>query len=256
MGTRKNGTVARPRDPIVRVLAAVLLAAFAADSPAEVAGQEQQDVQALFVTGGGTYDNSIFRVMESLEGIASTHVPSDVAAFAPGFGKTTDVVVLYNVSRTLPEEARDRLRGFVDEKRGVVVLHHALASYGDWPWWWKEVTGGRYVLSPEEGLPASRYSPGKSIIALPTGNHPITAALGGLPIHLYDETYQGLWLSSEVEILLRTGLASSDGPLMWIGPQLGSRVVVFQPGHASSVHWNLGFRTLLRRAVLWAAGRL
>lgn len=214
------------------------------------------DVRAVFVTGGGTYDNSIFGVVQGLAGIAVTVVESDREAFMPGLEDRVDVVVLYNVSRTLPEAARATLRAFVEGGGGVVVLHHALASYGDWPWWWREVTGGRYVLSPEEGLAASRYSPNESIIAIPTGEHPITEPLGGQPIHLTDETYEGLWLSPEIEVLLRTGLSSSDGPLLWLGPHPGDRVVVFQSGHASSAHYNLGFRVLLRRSILWASGRL
>ena len=93
-------------------------------------------------------------------------------------------------------------------------------------------------------------------MARPEKAHPVVSALGGHPIHLYDETYKGLWISDGVEVLLSTGLSSSDGPLVWVGPYRAARVVVVQPGHGSSAYYNLGFRYIVRDAIRWVAGGL
>ncbi len=217
---------------------------------------ENNYLKLLVVTGGGTYENSIFLVFDRLDGIQWTHATSDTEAFKEDIRGQYDVVLFYNLSESLSEPARTNLVNLVEGGKGLVIMHHALASYNTWEWWYKEVVGGRYLTAPDGDQPASTYRMGEEIIALPTKEHPITSRLGGFPIHLYDETYKGLWISPEVEVLLRTGLSTSDGPVVWVSPYEQSRVVVIQPGHASGAHLNLGFRFVLRDAIWWAGGRL
>ena len=78
----------------------------------------------------------------------------------------------------------------------------------------------------------------------------ITSRLGRFPIHLYDETYKGLGISPEVDVLLRTGLSTSDGPVVWVSAYEQLRVVAIQPGHTSSAQLNLAFRFTLQDAIL------
>jgi hypothetical protein len=65
-----------------------------------------------------------------------------------------------------------------------------------------------------------------------------------------------MWISPDVDMLLRTGVSMSDGPLLWLSPYEKSRVVAIQPGHSSGAHLNLGFRFILQDVILWAGGRL
>jgi hypothetical protein len=65
-------------------------------------------------------------------------------------------------------------------------------------------------------------------------DHPITKAVGNFA--LVDEAYNGLAISSNVQILYRTDHPDSDGPIVWIGPHRKSRVVVIQPGHFASTY--------------------
>ncbi len=213
------------------------------------------NVRLLIVMGGGTYESSVFRFFDTLDGIDYTLVMSDTEAFQNDIRNQYDAVLMYNLRSSLAEPARTNLVNFIESGRGLVVWHHALANYGDWEWWYKEVVGGRYFLRPEGEHPASTYRQDESIIARPVVEHPVVSSLGGHPMHLYDEAYKGLWISEEVEVLLNTGLSSSDGPLVWVGPYDKARVVVIQPGHGSGAFYNLGFRYIVRDAVNWVAGR-
>jgi type 1 glutamine amidotransferase len=75
-------------------------------------------------------------------------------------------------------------------------------------------------------------------------------------MHLVDETYKGMWISPEVKVILETDEQTSDGPLAWISPYENSRVVYIQLGHDHQAHLHPAFRELVKRAVLWSAGRL
>ena len=134
-----------------------------------------------------------------------------------------------------------------------MVWHHALANYGSWEWWHQNVVGGRYLLRREGDHAASTYQQNESILARPEKAHPVVAGLDGQPIHLYDESYNGLWISDDIEVLLSTSISSSDGPLVWVGPYQAARVVVVQPGHGSSAYFNPGLRFIIRDAVRWVA---
>lgn len=213
-----------------------------------------RDVRLLIVMGGGTYESTVFRFFDALDGVQYTLSMSDREAFAEDLRGRYDTILMYNLSGTLPERERGHLRKYLEDGGGLVVLHHALANYGDWTWWHQDVVGGRYLLSPDGPLPASTYLQDQSIIATVTKEHPVVASLGGHPMHIYDETYKHLWISPRVEVLLRTGLTSSDGPLVWIGPYMKARVVAIQPGHGGSAYFNLGFRLIVRDAIRWVAG--
>lgn len=215
-----------------------------------------ENVRLLIVMGGGTYESSVFRFFDTLDGVTYTLVMSDTTAFREDVRGQYDAVLMYNLSTSLPEPARSNLVRFIESGKGLVVWHHALANYGDWQWWYQDVVGGRYFLRREGDHPASTYHQDESIVARPEKAHPVVSGLGGHPMHLYDETYKGLWISDDVEVLLSTALSSSDGPLVWVGPYQAARVVVIQPGHSSSAYYNLGFRYIVRDAIRWVAGRL
>ena len=73
------------------------------------------------------------------------YAPSNVEAFSGDIRAKYDTLVLYDYSQDLDKAGRKNLRDFVEAGKGVVVLHQAIADYNDWPWWWQEVVGGRYV---------------------------------------------------------------------------------------------------------------
>jgi len=210
-------------------------------------------VRALVVTGGHDYDTEFYTLFEG-KWLNWKHAVSNVEAFNSDIRDKYDVLVLYDLSAELNQTGKDNLRSFVESGKGLVVLHHALADYNSWNWWWNTVVGGRYVLQAEGETPASTYLHDVELFVRPTGSHPVTDDIG--PLHLRDETYKGMWISPKVKVILETDEATSDGPVAWISPYEKSRVVCIQLGHDRLAHLYPAYRELVKRAILWSAGRL
>ena len=212
-------------------------------------------IRVELVTGGHDHDpefHSVFAGRADLQVNVNPHP----AAFARDMRKDTDVLVLYDLVQTaaLDDWQRKNLREFLESGKGMVVLHHAIADYDDWPWWSEHVVGGKYLLKPEGERPASTYKHDEDVYVQPATEHAITRGLA--PLYLRDETYKGMWISPGVTVLLKTDNPTSDGPVAWISPYEKSRVVYIQLGHGSFAHENPDYQELVHRAILWAGGRL
>jgi type 1 glutamine amidotransferase len=211
-------------------------------------------LRVLVVTGGHEYPTTFYTVFEGADDLHWDHALSNHAAFHADFRKDYDVLVLYDLSLEISDAEKTNLRDFVEAGKGIVVLHHALADYPDWEWWYKDVVGGKYFLKPEGSTPASTYLHDQEACVRPVMTHPITAPIG--TIHLWDETYKGMWISPDVRVLLRSNAPTSDGPVAWISPYQKSRVVCVQLGHGEKAHLHPAYRTLVQNAVRWTAGKL
>jgi type 1 glutamine amidotransferase len=220
---------------------------------AAAVGRRSPPIRALVVTGGHEYETSFYTLFEGYDDLAWTHAGTNTEAFKSDIRDSCDVLVLYDMSANLDEKGRANLRNFLESGKGTVVLHHAIADYQDWPWWYREVVGGRYLLQPDAGMPASTYKHDEEIFVTPVMNHPITAGIG--PMHLWDETYKGMWISPDVKVLLRSDNPTSDPSVAWISPYSKSRVVYIQLGHDHAAHRHPAYRALVHNAILWAAGR-
>ena len=210
-------------------------------------------VRVEVVTGGHGFDPEFYELFVHRPDLEVT-ITGHPDAYTRDLRKETDVLVLYDMISEISEQKRDNLRAFLEAGRGLVVLHHAIADFASWSWWSDQVVGGKYLLQPEAGRPASTYKHGEDVFVRAVGTHPITRGLA--PLHLRDETYHGMWISPQVNVLLETNNPSSDGPVAWIGPYGKSRVVYIQLGHDRFAQQNPEYQELVHRAVLWAAERL
>ena len=161
--------------------------------------------------------------------------------------------MLYDTARDLEPRKQQNLRAFVESGKGVVVLHHGICSNVNWPWWYEEVVGGRWLFDIVNGKKSS-YRHDEEIAVRPVTEHPITQGVSAFRIR--DETYKDLWISPKVRVLLRTDNPSSDGPVAWIGPYEKARVVYLQLGHDRNANLNPNYQRLVRNAIMWAAGKL
>lgn len=211
-------------------------------------------LRRLVVTGGHEYPTTFYTVFEGADDLRWDHAHSNHAAFHAEFRKDYDVLVLYDLSLEISDAEKTHLRDFAEAGKGIVVLHHALADYLDWEWRYKDVVGGKYFLKPEGATPASTYLYNQEACVRPVMTHPITAPIG--TFQLWDETHKGMWISPDVEVLLRSDAPTSDGPVAWISPYQRSRVVCIQLGHGEGAHLHPAYRTLVQNAVRWTAGRL
>ncbi|MBI5280967.1 MAG: ThuA domain-containing protein [Candidatus Solibacter usitatus] len=211
-------------------------------------------VRVLLVSGGHDHESSFYGVFENWRDILVNVDPHPVA-FRNDLRKRYDVIVLYDTIQTeaLPEKHRQNLRDFIESGKGLIILHHAIADFQSWEWWWKEVVGGRYVLKAEPGYEASKYLHDVELVVTPKPGHAITK---GLPqMRLFDETYRQVWRRPDVQPLLTTDHSTSDVEIGWVSPYQKSRVVYLQPGHGRESHEQPWFRQLVRKSILWSAGR-
>lgn len=210
-------------------------------------------VRVQVVTGGHDHEASFYAVFENDDRLI-VNVNPHPNAYGRDLGKRVDVLVLYDMVQEVPEAQKKSLQEFLESGKGLVAIHHSIASFNTWPWWYEEVIGGKYLLKPEGGRPASTYKHDEEMFVRPAAQHPIIAGLG--PMHLRDEAYKGKWISPKVKVLLTTDNPNDDGPVTWISPYEKSRVVYIELGHDRHAHEHPAFRTLVKQAILWAAGKL
>jgi type 1 glutamine amidotransferase len=211
-------------------------------------------VNGLLITGGHDHETAFYTLFEGYKDLAWLPVATSATAFQSDLRSKYDVVIMYDFSRDLDEKGKKNLREFVESGKGIVVLHHALLNYQQWPWWFEDVVGGRYRLKSEAGAPSSTVKDGQDIFVSIAGEHPITAGIG--PFHIVDETYKRMGFSPRVKPLLTTDNPNSDRVLAWIGPCASSRVVAIQLGHGHTAFGHPTYRELVHRAILWSAGRI
>jgi type 1 glutamine amidotransferase len=211
-------------------------------------------VRGLVITGGHDHETSFYTLFDGYKDLAGMPVSTSAAAFKNDLRKKYDVLIMYDFSRDLDETGKKNLRDFVESGKGVVVLHHALLNYQEWPWWYKEVVGGSYRLKTEGNVPSSTVKDNQQFFVTPQREHPITAKLD--PFHIVDEAYKRMWFSALVRPLLVTDNSSSDRVLAWIGPGATFRVVAIQLGHGPSAFSHPSYRALVHNAILWSAARI
>ena len=178
--------------------------------------------RVLIVTGGHNYDNSFHSLFAD-----DVDVKSNPKAFDSDMRRNYDVLVLYDMANDLTEKQRTNLMNFAAAGKGILVMHHSICSYNDWPWY-REMVGGAYLMK------VSTFKHDEDMNVKVAMQHAVTAGVHDMKIH--DETYKGMWISPDAKVLLRTGNPTSDGPLAWISSYAKSRVVYIQLGHGKEAH--------------------
>ncbi len=194
---------------------------------------------------------SFYSLFTGVDNLTWDHATQDEAAFRSDRLDSYDVILMYNRSDSLTRESRQNLEKFLNSGKGFIVLHHALGSYNNWEWWWKEVVGGKYQMQENEEFPKSGFKQEEVINMVSQKEHFITKAVNDFTFN--DEAYSDLWISEDVEILYRTDNPNSDGPTVWVSSFEPSRVVVVQPGHAPPAHLDLNYKNLILQSILWVS---
>jgi len=207
-------------------------------------------IRVIALTAGHDHEPSFYAFLDNDPGLRVTIDPTG-DLFKSDLRKRFDVALFYNMKDDFDETQRRNLREFVESGKGIVLLHHSIASFQSWEWWWKEVAAGKYFEKAEPGHEASTYRHDIDITAIPVTDHPVTRGVG--PMQLFDEGYKHMWVSPDVTVLYKTQHPDADPPLAWISPYSKSRVVYIQPGHGKPAHDNPQWRLLVRNAIVWTA---
>lgn len=211
-----------------------------------------EPLRVRLVTGGHAHDPELYQPFSGDPRFRVTVDPHP-NAYRGNLVKAVDVLVQYDMVRTTDEATRKALRTFAEAGKGIVILHHAICGFPDWPWWWQEVSGGLYLNQPFEGIGPSTFHHDETIEVKVAKQHPCTQGVRDFTI--YDETYNKMWISPKADVLLRTNHPKSDGPVMWVSPYQASRVVVLQLGHGREANTDPNWQRLVRNAIVFAGSK-
>jgi type 1 glutamine amidotransferase len=145
-----------------------------------------------------------------------------------------------------------------DKGVGVVALHHTMGAYQEWPEF-KRIIGTKYYLKDamEGGVLRKQGSYKHDLdvkVHVKDKKHPITKGMSDFTIH--DETYKNCWFDKNNQLLLTTDHATSDETIGWVRQYSKAKVCTIQLGHDSKAYSNSNYRQLVKRAILWTAGKL
>jgi len=217
-------------------------------------------LKVLVVTGGhGFQKEPFFEMFEENPEItftAAAHAKTNATVYERDDLLTHDVVVLYDMPKTITEAQKARFLSLLDRGTGLVVLHHALVSYQHWPEY-ERIIGGRY---PEEdgksGVVTAQVGYQHDVevpVVIVAKDHPITTGVKDFVIH--DEIYWGYRVGADVTPLLTTTQPKSGKPLAWTRTERKSRIVYLQLGHDRSAYENPNYRQLVARSIQWVGKR-
>ena len=105
-----------------------------------------EKLNILIVTGGHDFDRkSFFEMFDSFQNISYTELRHPEANLQLGQinPKTFDAVVFYDMPKTISEIEKESYYKLLKLGKGLVFLHHSLASYQDWDEF-KTIIGGKY----------------------------------------------------------------------------------------------------------------
>jgi len=235
--------------------ACMLVAALAA--PMALGGEGK--IKVLVVTGGHGFNRDAFFAMfkdnpeiewtEGKQGKTSTaYDREDLLDF--------DVVFCYDMVQGITDVQKKAFLSLFEKGIGLVVNHHALASYQAWPEFEKAV-GGKFLLRPEKQgdktIPKSGTGGGKLTIHVEAKNHPIAQGLSDYELH--DEYYNRCRVSPDVTLVLTTDCPGNNREICWCREHGKSRVVYLMSGHDNKVYSDANHRKVIANAIRWAARR-
>jgi len=217
-------------------------------------------IRVLVVTGGHDFENdAFFKLFKGNPDITYQAVehPNAHALLKAEAAKAYDVLVTYDMHQEITDEAKADFLARLKEGKGLVVLHHAIASYQTWPEYWK-IIGARYYLEKTtvDGVEKARslYKHGMHFtIHVADPNHPVTKGVKDFEIH--DETYKLFDVAADCHPLLTTDEPESNKVIAWAKTCQAARVVYLQSGHDHFAYENANYQQILRQAIRWAAKR-
>ena len=216
-----------------------------------------EPLRVAVVTGGHHYDVMNFhRLFRSLPGIdAYIQHMDDFASSPTEVRDDYHAVLFYTMLRDGPADGGmpdyvgnplTALSHLGERTQGIFLLHHSLMAYPTWPQW--DVMTG---ISHRDRFEYYHEQPVKVEVVRP---HPITDGLASW--EMVDETYVMHEPEADSETLLAANQDRSMYALAWTRRYRRSRVFVYQSGHDDRAWSNPDFQEVVRRGLLWCAGRL
>jgi uncharacterized protein len=206
-------------------------------------------LQVLVLVGGHPFPVKPFReIFASFADMKCTFVEEKVGGetFEDIDHWPYDAMVLYNFEKKPTEKQRENFLKLMDRGVGLVVLHHGLHAYRDWPEYKKIAGITSFVTDAKDDV---NYT-----IHIEDPQHPIVKGLQDFAVK--DETYHGNQADPTVHVILTTNEPTNCKAIAWVHTYRKSSVCYLQLGHGTSIYGQKEFRTVLGNAIRWSAGRL
>jgi type 1 glutamine amidotransferase len=255
-------------------------------------------VRVAVVTKGHPFDApAFFEVFDSMEDVDWTHVehPEALELVEPERASDFDVFVMYDMPGITftgsdppaefhepPDGYPEKFCALLDDGKGMVFLHHAIAG---WPAWdgYAEIVGGRFHYQPAVlagvAYPDSGYRHDVThTVEVLDPTHPIVAGVGA-SFEITDELYLFPVLEDRVEPLMRsthdfvdttfystdlairgsrndrTGWSHPPGSnlVAWTRTVGRSPIAYLQFGDGPATYADPTYRRILANAIAWTA---
>jgi uncharacterized protein len=226
-----------------------------ADESTNAAGK----IRVLIVTGGHPFEtNAFFAIFNNNPGITYRWVehPNAQAWFKPEAAQQYDVVLTYDNYQPISEESKADFVNLIKGGKGLVVVHHGIGTYLDWPEYWN-IMGMRWYHTKTvvDGVEKFSYPSDSEEnhfrVHVVDPKHPVTRGLKDYG--MIDETYKGFDVYPGDHPLLTTDYPLSNKVIAWAKTYGEGRVVCIQSGHGSNAYVNPNFQKFIRQAIEWTA---
>lgn len=207
----------------------------------------------LIVTGGHDFDRiSLFKMFDSFPEISYTELmhPSANLQLGKIDPNTYDAVVFYDMPKTISETEKESYHKLLKAGKGLVFLHHSLASYQQWDEY-KNIIGGKYHEEQNSPLSSTYQHDVTFKVKIKDPSHPVTKGINDFEI--LDEVYGNTEVLPEVTPLLVTDNPLSSKIIGWTHQLGNSRIVYIEPGHDKNAYFNPGYQKLIRQAIDFVA---
>lgn len=214
-------------------------------------------IRILVITGGHDYKVEQFNQM--LVGLGDNityqiaELPAAYDMFLPENRSKYDVLVFYHMWQNITEKQKQVFSDCIGQGKPLVVLHHSICAYDDWPEYFN-IIGGKYFHKPtivngKEYAACSYIHDIHFKAKIADKKHPVTKGLKDFD--LFDETYKGYYVEDGVTPLLTTDEPSSTPIIGWAKKYGKARIVTLQSGHDVPTFENPDFRKLLKQSIEW-----
>ena len=215
-------------------------------------------IRCAVITGYHGYDVIGFgELFASLPGVDAYIQALDVFLSSPDWNREAyDCLLFYfmpkhSVDDPGARKTMDRLAATMEKHavggKGIVVLHHAILSYQDWDLW-TDLTGladrGSFGYFDDQHLR----------LDIAQKDHPIVKSIGSW--EMQDETYTLSEPTDGSNAIITTEFDPSMKTIAWTRSFRGAPVFCFESGHDAASWMDHNFREVLRRGILWSAGKL
>jgi type 1 glutamine amidotransferase len=207
----------------------------------------------LIVTGGHDFDRkSFFEMLDSFQDISYTELKHPEANLLLGQinPETFDAVVFYDMPKSISEDEKKSYDKLLKIGKGLVFLHHSLASYQDWPEFiW--IVGGKYHEEKDSPASSTYQHDVRFTVKISDPKHPVTKGVSDFEI--LDEVYGNTEVLPGVTPLITTDHPLSSKVIGWTHQKENSRIVFLQPGHDKNAFFNPNYQKLVRQAIVFVA---